>query len=147
VLLIDAAKGTVAVRLLGPFAGPQAWMPYLVGTAAVIGHVYTVFLGFKGGKGVATAAGVMLGIAPLAIGLTLGVWLIVVLLSGYVSLGSLLASASFTPIAIFTHADRYTIIAGLLLTSLLWYTHRANIGRLLAGTEARFSRSKSKREG
>ena len=68
VLLLDAAKGTVAAVVVAPWAGPQPWMPLVVGTAAVLGHVFTVFLGFRGGKGVATAAGVLLGVAPVAIG-------------------------------------------------------------------------------
>ncbi len=141
VLLIDAAKGTAAAVLLGPWAGSQPWMPLMIGTAAAVGHVYTVFLSFKGGKGVATAAGVMVGIAPLAIGIVLGLWAVIVLLSGYVSLGSLLASAAFTPLALFLYPGNwYTASAGLALTGLIWYTHRVNIGRLMAGTEARFRR-------
>lgn len=141
VLLLDAGKGTVAAVVIGQWAGPQPWMPFLMGTAAILGHIFTVFLRFRGGKGVATAAGVLLGVAPVAIGICLAVWAVVVLLTGYVSLGSLVASVAF-PIAtwLVDRQDSYALGAGLLLASLIVYTHRANIRRLLDGTESRFGR-------
>ena len=72
VLLIDAGKGTVAAVVISRLAGEQPWMPLIVGTAAIIGHVFTVFLGFRCGKGVATAAGVLLGVTPIPIGICAG---------------------------------------------------------------------------
>ncbi len=139
VLVLDASKGTVAAVFLSRLAGPQPWMPLLVGSTAVLGHVYPIFLRFKGGKGVATAAGVMLGVAPIAIGICILVWGLIVLASGYVSLGSVLASAAFPIVtwAVSPH-DWYAFIAGVGLASLIVYTHRANIRRLIAGTESRF---------
>src|SRR5215471_20598444 len=68
VLLIDAGKGTVAAAFLSRIAGNQPWMPLVVGSAAILGHVFTVFLKFRGGKGVATAAGVLLGVTPVPVG-------------------------------------------------------------------------------
>jgi glycerol-3-phosphate acyltransferase PlsY len=145
VLLLDAAKGTVAAVVISQLAGRQPWMPLLVGSAAVLGHVFTIFLGFKGGKGVATAAGVVAGVAPVPIAICVILWLVIVLVSGFVSLGSIIASIAF-PIAtrILHPADPYTLIAGSALALLIVYTHRANIRRLLDGTESRFGHRRKK---
>lgn len=138
-LLLDAAKGTVAAVLVSRLAGQQPWLPLLVGSAAVLGHVFSVFLKFKGGKGVATAAGVVAGVAPIPIAVCAILWLVIVLASGFVSLGSVIASLAF-PIAtrILNPSDPYTFVAGIALSLLIVYTHRANIRRLLDGTESRF---------
>jgi glycerol-3-phosphate acyltransferase PlsY len=145
VLLLDAGKGTVAAVFLGPLAGPQPWMPLLVGTAAILGHVYTVFLKFKGGKGVATAAGVLLGTAPLAIGICIITWLITVALTGYVSLGSVIAAVLFPVVTLVVYPGaHYLLAAGIVLALLIVYTHRANIRRLLDGTESRFGHRRKK---
>jgi acyl phosphate:glycerol-3-phosphate acyltransferase len=139
VLIFDAGKGLLAAVLLAPLAGPQPWMPLLVGSAAILGHVYTVFLRFHGGKGVATAAGVLLGVAPVAIGICAILWLVIVLASGYVSLGSIVAAVAF-PITtrLLAPEETYPFVAGLAMAALIVYTHRANIRRLLSGTESRF---------
>src|SRR5262245_61395866 len=113
VLLIDAGKGTVAAVFISRLAGHEPWMPLLVGTAAILGHIYTVFLRFKGGKGVATAAGVVLGVAPVPLGICVILWLVVVLISGYVSLGSVIAAAAFPIVTwIFDPHDPYVLVAG-----------------------------------
>ena len=145
VLLLDAGKGTIAAVFISRFAGDQPWMPLVVGTAAILGHVFTVFLKFKGGKGVATAAGVLLGVAPVPIGICVILWLVVVLVSGYVSLGSIIAAISFPIVTrIFDPHDPYVLVAGTVLASLILYTHRTNIRRLLDGTESRFGDRKKK---
>ncbi len=138
VLLLDAGKGLVAAVVLARWVGPEPWAPFLLGTAAVVGHVYTVFLRFKGGKGVATAAGVMIGVAPVAIGISVGIWIVVVLASGLVSLASVLASLAFPAVCRMVNpGDLYSFGAGVVLALLIVYTHRSNIRRLLSGTEAR----------
>jgi glycerol-3-phosphate acyltransferase PlsY len=132
VLLIDAGKGTVAAVFISRLAGEQPWMPLVVGTAAIIGHVFTVFLKFRGGKGV-------------AIGICVILWLVVVLVSGYVSLGSVLAVIAFPIVTrVFDPHDPYALVAGIVLGSLILYTHRTNIRRLLDGTESRFGHRKKK---
>jgi glycerol-3-phosphate acyltransferase PlsY len=138
VLLFDMGKGFVAV-LLAPLAGPEPWLPLLIGSGAVLGHVYTVFLGFRGGKGVATTAGVLLGVAPAAVGVCTVLWLVIVLASGYVSLASITASVAF-PVTtrLLSPQDVYPFAAGLGGAVFIVYTHRANIRRLLNGTESRF---------
>ena len=139
--LFDVAKGAVPVLLFGPLAGGGPWLPSLFGATAVLGHVFSVFVRFKGGKGVATAAGVVLGIAPWATLASLLVWTATVWLSGYVSLGSILAAATLPVAVFFLHPGlRSTIwiFGGLALFVVLM--HRANLRRLLNGTESRFGR-------
>jgi glycerol-3-phosphate acyltransferase PlsY len=108
----------------------------------VLGHVFSVFVRFRGGKGVATAAGVMLALAPAALGIALLVWLALVGLTGYVSLGSIAAAAVF-PLAVLLleRPSRAEIlwIDVALAAGIIWL-HRANIRRLLNGTENRFGR-------
>jgi glycerol-3-phosphate acyltransferase PlsY len=141
VALIDMAKGAVPVLVLGPAVSTNDLFPLLCGVLAVVGHVFSVFVGFKGGKGVATSAGVVLGMAPLAVGLCLLVWLALVWLTGYVSVGSVSAAALFPAAVWMLYPDRRpTIWIYLLLAAVIVWMHRANIARLRAGTENRFGR-------
>jgi glycerol-3-phosphate acyltransferase PlsY len=137
----DVAKGVVPVSVFGGLAGGAAWVPVLLGVAAVLGHVYPVFMKFKGGKGVATAAGVVLALAPAALGISAAVWLVVLLATGYVSLASMLGAIAF-PVAVrFTAPEEtYTLGVGIALAAFIVVTHRSNIKRLLAGEENRFGR-------
>lgn len=140
--LFDIAKGAVPVLVFAPQASSSQLFALACGVAAIVGHVYSVFVGFKGGKGVATAAGVMLGLTPLALGVAALVWAVLVLLTGYVSLGSI-AAAAVLPLAVYLLENSVTpellwidvaIAAGVILL------HRRNIQRLLKGTENRFGR-------
>lgn len=141
VALVDIAKGTVPTVVLGPLGSPEQWFQLLCGLMAVVGHVLSVFVNFKGGKGVATAAGVVLGLAPKALGAALGVWIALVWLTGYVSVGSLAAAVVFAAAHWFWYpGHRDTMWLDAILVALIWYMHRANIRRLLAGTENRFGR-------
>ena len=139
--LFDLAKGTVPVLLLAPWAGGGPWVPLGTGGAAILGHVFPVFLSFRGGKGVATAAGVLLAVAPAAVLAAAAAWGGVLYLTGYVSVGSLTAAIVF-PLAswLLNPDDTYTLGAGIVLSGFVVYTHRANIRRLLDGTESRFRR-------
>ncbi len=142
--LFDVAKGAVPVLLFGPRAGGGPWVPLWCGVAAVVGHVFSLFVGFKGGKGVATAAGVVLGLAPWATLLSAAVWAIVVRLSGYVSLGSIVAAALLPVLAYVLHpAERFAVWFFAALGLFVIIMHRANIQRLLAGTENRFGRGRT----
>ncbi|MEE4239889.1 MAG: glycerol-3-phosphate 1-O-acyltransferase PlsY [Desulfopila sp.] len=137
-LLLDVLKG------LGPMAF-AAWIlpesPKTVivvcgcGILAVVGHMFPVYLGFKGGKGVATALGVFLFLSPLAIALSLLIFLAVVALSGFVSAGSLAVSALFPLWLYFFGAPVPTIITAAVIAVLIWAKHHENIGRLLRGEE------------
>ena len=138
--LFDVAKGAVPVFLFGPRAGGDPWIPLCCGVAAVVGHVFSPFVRFKGGKGVATAAGVVLGLAPLAFLVALAVWAVVVRLTGYVSLGSILAAVALPPAAWLLHPDGGVeqLVVFSVLALFIVIAHRANIRRLMAGTENRF---------
>jgi glycerol-3-phosphate acyltransferase PlsY len=149
VLLFDAAKGAVPVlwfpRLIVPpvsEAGTLTLWAIGFGVAAIIGHVRPVFLLWKGGgKGVATASGVFGALAPAAIGITLLVWLGVLVISGYMSLASL-AGAVVLPVALAVMGGlRSPLFAvSIVVAAFVFWTHRSNIGRLRRGEEPRFGR-------
>lgn len=142
--LLDIAKGVIPVVLFAPQVSASQRVAAACGVAAVVGHVYSIFVRFRGGKGVATAAGVMLGLAPLAIAVLLIVWAAVVFGTGYVSLGSVVA-ASLLPLAVWLlhpGARELLPVVALVAAGVVWL-HRANIRRLLAGTENRFGRRKA----
>jgi glycerol-3-phosphate acyltransferase PlsY len=151
--LLDAAKGFAAVIFAWQLAlhmyQTQLQAQNLAATAAVcaiVGHIYTVWLGFKGGKGVATGFGVFLGIAPLSALVALLAFIIVFALSRYVSLASILAAIVFPLAALLRHHERLTplmIAVVIMLPLLIILKHHANIRRLLAGTEYRFGKSKA----
>jgi len=140
--LLDMLKGLVPVLVFAPRASSSQLFGLVCGMMAVLGHVYSVFVRFKGGKGVATAAGVMLALTPLALAASFAVWFAVVGLTGYVSLGSILSAAVF-PVAVWIlDPPEQPVILWLdiaLAAAIIWL-HRANIGRLLKGTENRFGR-------
>jgi glycerol-3-phosphate acyltransferase PlsY len=142
VALFDIAKGAVPVLLFAPPVSDSELFAVACGVAAILGHVFSVFVGFKGGKGVATAAGVMLGLAPLALGVVAIIWTLIVLLTGYVSLGSI-AAAAVLPFAVYLlekpRAPELLWIVALVGASVI-LLHRRNIQRLLKGTESRFGR-------
>ncbi len=139
VALIDMAKGIVPVAILGPWSNGPGWFMVALGLAAVLGHMYSPYVRFKGGKGVATAAGMFLALAPLAIVLSMLVWTATLWLSGYVSVASLAAAVPF-PLWVRLPVPRqpYTLCASVILALLIVYAHRANIRRLRDGTENRF---------
>lgn len=145
--LFDVAKGAIPVLAFGPRAGGGALVPVLLGVTAVIGHVFSVFVRFKGGKGVATGAGVVLGLAPKAIPVSLLVWALVVWLTGYVSLGSVLAAAALPPAVWLLHPEQRGLLwLFALLAGMIVVLHHQNLRRLLSGTEHRFGRHAGKSE-
>jgi len=142
--LVDVAKGAIPVALFGPQASASRYFALACGLAAVVGHVYSVFVRFKGGKGVATAAGVVLALSPAAIGAALVLWAAVVFATGYVSLGSIAAAAALPLLVYLLEPGSRDLIwvDALLAGAIIWF-HRANIRRLIAGTENRFGRRRS----
>jgi acyl phosphate:glycerol-3-phosphate acyltransferase len=147
VLLIDILKGFLPVRLLPNFTelepdtAPWMWFRVALVGAAVIGHLYPVFAGFKGGKGVATSLGGVLAVHPGAAAICVAVFAVVFLLSRYVSLGSLCAAIAF-PLAVIVVYKEFSAVKigfAVVLCLLVFYTHRENIGRLLRGEENRMS--------
>jgi glycerol-3-phosphate acyltransferase PlsY len=139
--LFDAAKGAIPVWVFGPRVPGLPLFPLFCGVTAVIGHVFSVFVRFKGGKGVATASGVVLALAPWALLVVLVVWIATVWLTGYVSLGSVLSAALFPAAAYFLEGARGPVLAvEIALAAFIIWKHRANLKRLAAGTENRFGR-------
>lgn len=148
VALFDMIKGAVPVLVFGPWAGGGTWVPIALGGLAIVGHVFSVFVRFRGGKGVATGAGVVLAIAPWAFLTGLVVWGLVVRFSGYVSLGSIVAAVLLPPAVWLLHPDRRELVwLFVALAAVVVGLHRANIRRLLAGTESRFGRHASPMAG
>lgn len=151
VLGFDVAKGIIAVVILSQlsFGDPYSnliLVKILAGVSTIIGHIYPVYVGFRGGKGIGTGLGVLLALIPREVIIALGLFLIVVAATRYVSLGSL-AAALFIFLALVVEKyyfglaiDSELVITCLLLTILVFYTHRSNIKRLLNGTESKFGR-------
>lgn len=141
--LLDVLKGWLAAMLpvwFLPFDNAETLtvQQLLCGAAAVVGHVYTVFAGFKGGKGVNTILGMMLAVAPGACGVGVGVFLLVLLAFKMVSLASMIAVGSFPVYVFLTDAEnRVLLITGVVLFFYIVFTHRANIRRILAGNESK----------
>lgn len=145
VLALDVLKGLCACRFVPALfeAAPSENIRIVAGIAAILGHNYTCWLRFKGGKGIATSAGVLLGWMPLVLLIVLALWILVFATSRYVSLASVSAAAALPAAAWFTGASgRMTVIAALV-GALAVYKHRSNLRRLLDGTEHRFGSRKS----
>jgi glycerol-3-phosphate acyltransferase PlsY len=133
-LLCDIFKGTLAVLVTAYFASHD--MAIVAGFAAFIGHLFPAWLKFKGGKGVATYIGVLIGLAWPAALVFIALWLAVAGISRYSSLAALVASAA-TPLALWFLSAPNVALLFLVMTALLWIMHRANISRLMAGTEGK----------
>jgi glycerol-3-phosphate acyltransferase PlsY len=133
-LVCDALKGTVAVLVAAHYAGHEAALA--AGLGAFLGHLFPVWLKFKGGKGVATYIGLLIGFYWLGAVIFCAIWLVVAALGRYSSLSALVASA-LTPLALYLLGQPTTAALFLLLTVLLWIMHRANIARLLNGSEGK----------
>ena len=158
VMLIDLLKGVFAVGVISMirvkgepppefmYPNGDGWLMVAAGGAAVLGHIYTIYAGFKGGKGVATGAGVVAALAPVPVLVGAGLFAIIVWTTRYVSLASIVAAASLP----FTQLLREWVFGVDVPAPMMWFcaivpfliifTHRANIGRLLHGTESRVGR-------
>ena len=136
-LVGDCLKGLIPVLVARHLEMGDALIA-AAGTAAFLGHVYTIFLGFKGGKGVATALGVFLGVSPASVGIALIIFIIVVAAWRYISLGSITAAAAMP--FIITFLDRRPLIIAMtaVIALLVIWKHRENISRLREGTESKF---------
>lgn len=143
VVVVDVAKGwfpTLFFPLWDGAPAPEWALAY--GAAAILGHVFSAYVGFRGGKGVATSAGVFLALAPWAVLIAFVVWGVTVTLTRIVSLGSLLAGLVL-PMAVYaTNEPPFELALSIGLALFVFYAHRANVGRLLRGEETRFGRKK-----
>jgi len=153
VILVDIGKGLMAVLCITQLAESQSlldpiFVQILAGCFSVIGHVWTVFAGFRGGKGVATAFGVLISLAPIPSLITLAVWIILVLTTRIVSVGSLFAGLAF-PLLLILQKKFFIpdlplplLVMGIVLFVLIVVTHRSNVKRLLRGEENQFGKKK-----
>lgn len=144
IFVLDIAKGFIPAYLFARVDGSTiaAWA-LAYGAAAIVGHVFSVYVGFRGGKGVATGAGVFLALAPLAVLMGVVLWLLLVLTTGYVSVASIAAAAAIPPLAALTGAPGEVVLFAIVLAAFVIIVHRANIRRLLRGEEHRFRRRRT----
>ena len=136
VLLLDVLKGAATV-LFAARLGPGEGAPALAGVAAVVGHIYPVWMRFRGGKGVATAAGVFGVLSPAALGPAAALFVLTVWVTRYISLGSIVATLALGPIAWALGASTAVVGAAAAVAALVIFRHRSNIDRLWHGSERR----------
>ena len=140
--LIDVGKGALAAWLALRYAPASSWLGYAAVLAAVAGHVWPLWHGFRGGKGAATLIGGLLVLWPFAVLVLVATWLLVLSLSGYVGLSTVLAAWTLPVLALLSRADALRMTFALVAAVFLLYTHRSNLLRLHAGTESRFERAR-----
>jgi len=148
VLVLDIIKGILPVVFIPTLSTTNSYIPneifyLLIGLSCICGHIWTIFLGFRGGKGVATTFGVLIGLCvriaglKVVLGLTVAVWLVVFIFSRIISLASILAALSFPFLNIVFRMPISLIFTGILLSLFIIFRHKSNIKRLLAGKEPR----------
>jgi len=139
VLAIDVLKGLIAASLIPRWllGSTALGVPLLCGFAAVLGHDFPCFLRFRGGKGVATTIGVLVGSMPLVAGIVMGIWLVVFGAFRYVSLGSIAGAVAIPISQLALHQPLHEVLIGSCLAILILVRHRANVRRLLSGVEHR----------
>jgi glycerol-3-phosphate acyltransferase PlsY len=139
VFLCDFCKGyfptVLTTRIHERLPDISPWLPVAVGLAAIIGHNFSPFLKFKGGKGVATSLGVVFGLSPTAAAVGFAVWGLCLLVTRYISVSSMLAAVVTSAILIYYHHDLPHVLFAVLVTFFVLFKHRPNMARLKAGTE------------
>lgn len=139
VMLFDVLKGFAPAAFFPLWDGTSAWGWVLAyGAAAILGHVFPVYMGFRGGKGVATAAGVFLALAPLAVLAAFAVWAAVLKVGRMVSLASICAAVVLVAVLALTRTRPEVLWLGVAVAAFVVFSHRANIGRIARGEEYRF---------
>jgi acyl phosphate:glycerol-3-phosphate acyltransferase len=139
-MVLDMGKGIASV-IVARQIDPGATGPTVAGIAAVLGHIYPVWLGFRGGKGVATTCGVFAVLAPVATAIASVFFIVTVWSTRYVSLGSVVASALLGPLAYLTGAPGITVIGAVIVAGIVIERHRSNLSRMMAGVERRIGDS------
>lgn len=146
VMVFDILKGTFPVIAFGQWDGSNDWRWALAyGAAAIVGHVFSIYMHFKGGKGVATSAGVFLGLAPLALGIGLLVWLLVLRGTRMVSAASISAALAVGVALPLTPVPAEVRVLGYAVVAFVIFSHRSNVARILNGTEPRFGKGREPR--
>ena len=137
VLAVDASKGLIPVLAAKWATADSAWLTVAAGMAAILGHSTSVFLRFRGGRAVATSLGVLIGLDPRVAGIGFGLWLILVALTRYVSIGSIAAALSIPPLMFAFHLPVPIKIFGAVASAFVLLKHKSNITRLIQGKEPR----------
>lgn len=143
VMIIDIGKGWLAVRFIAPLpllsAAMPEWSGVVCAMAVVVGHVFPIWFGFRGGKGAATLVGVVAGLSLAALPWVLGVWLLVLMITGFVGLSTMIATFSFNIWVLLSRAipQQQLLTFSVAMTLFVIYTHRANIARMRSGNENR----------
>jgi glycerol-3-phosphate acyltransferase PlsY len=135
VMVCDILKGYIPAAVAAALFTP--WAAIFIAAAPVLGHIYSIFLKGRGGKGIATGAGVVLALVPLAFAIIFTTWLVLIVVTRYVSVASLTAAVLVPVLTFLFHEPLPYKIAGVLVAILVWWAHRGNIQRLLAGEEHR----------
>jgi glycerol-3-phosphate acyltransferase PlsY len=139
VLIADMLKGFAPTALFGEIDGSDSWSWALAyGTAAILGHVFSIYMRFRGGKGVATATGVFLALTPVAVGIALAGWLLVLWFGRMVSLASIVAAVLLVVALILTESRPEVLTLGIFVAAFVIFAHRGNVRRILKGEEYRF---------
>ncbi|HUE97113.1 MAG TPA: glycerol-3-phosphate 1-O-acyltransferase PlsY [Longimicrobiaceae bacterium] len=139
VMLLDMTKGFIPAAVFAQWDGSEQWAWALAyGAAAIVGHVFSIYMRFRGGKGVATGAGVFLALSPLAMAFAIAAWLLVLKLSRMVSLASITAAAVLVAAIVATESRPEVLTLGILVASFVIFAHRSNVKRILRGEEPRF---------
>ena len=136
VAVLDAGKGAIGVGLASRFSD-NTWGPAMAGVAAIVGHIYPVWLRFRGGKGVATACGVFSVLTPVAVPPALGVFIVTVWSTRYISAGSVLAALALPSFVYAAGSPAPALAAAFASAALIIFRHRSNLARLRTGTERR----------
>ena len=142
VFLFDFCKGYFPAHLAGQMHSVNPWLPVLVGLAAILGHNFSPFLKFKGGKGVATSLGVVYGLSPVAAAIGFAVWGLCLLVTRYISVSSMIAAVVTSAALIVLNPNLPHILFAILVTLFVLVKHRSNMTRLKAGTEPKVGRLK-----
>lgn len=145
VMILDMAKGFVPAAFFARWDGSTSWAWALAyGGLAIVGHVFPVYMRFKGGKGVATATGVFLALSPVAVSIAAVVWLVVLRLGRMVSLASIIAATVLVVALILTESRPEVLSLGIAVAVFVIYAHRGNVQRILRGEEYRFGQERSR---
>lgn len=143
VVLIDVCKGMLATWLAFVHAPPagRETLPYVCAFAAVVGHIWPIWHGFRGGKGAATAMGAIAMLWPMTLPGLLALWIGSVILTGYVGFSTCLTGLGFAAAALYVGGDDARTLFAVAIAALILFTHRANLMRMRAGTESRFEKA------
>ena len=140
IFIIDIAKGWFPTAMFPLWDRAAIGWQLAYGAAAIVGHVFSLYVGFRGGKGVATGAGVFLALAPVAIAVGLVIWIGLVFATGYVSVASIAAAASLPVVVLLNQGIGPIFVLSIALAAFVIYAHRSNMARLARGEENRFRR-------